>query len=238
MQGESQLRRILHDVDETTYQNIFAIGLREIQELGTLTDLEAAKWLYALTVGLDRVSLCDCVTEVKESRRNLCGDDLVDSGATKPSGTSQISQLLAERDRLHAEIAKLTGISRDYERLIAQRDSIASDIAHLEAILPKQQAEEQALDAAVMVYETWHRRRGTSAQIDAMATANDWPAEAMARMDRITNAAEMETTPSAASPTAAARQRRNCEDSNQRCALAPNGADCRRHRARRVDSVA
>ena len=80
VQGESQLRRILHDVDETTYQNIFAIGLREIQELGTLTDLEAAKWLYALTVGLDRVSLCDCVTEVRESRRNLCGSEVVDNG--------------------------------------------------------------------------------------------------------------------------------------------------------------
>ena len=36
-----------------------------------------------------------------------------------------------------------------------------------------------------MVYEPWHRRAALTAQIDAMATANDWPAEAMARMDRI-----------------------------------------------------
>src|SRR5262249_38208634 len=150
----------------------FAIGLREIQELGTLTDLEAAKWLYALTVGLDRVSLCDVMSEVKESRRTLCGSEVIDLAATQPSGASRIGQLLTERDRLQAEIGKLTGVSRDYERLVEQRNSIASDIAHLEKILPKQQSDERALEAAVMVYETWHRRAALSAQIDAMAAAS------------------------------------------------------------------
>src|SRR5262249_11815337 len=57
VQGDPHLERLLHDVDEQTFENVFAVGLRELQELGTLNDLEAARWLYELTAGMDRVSI-------------------------------------------------------------------------------------------------------------------------------------------------------------------------------------
>ncbi len=66
-QADAHLRRLLHDVDETIYQNVFAVGLHELQELGTLTDSQAARWLYVLTAGLDRVSLCNVLTELETS---------------------------------------------------------------------------------------------------------------------------------------------------------------------------
>ncbi len=71
IQGEAHLRRLLHDVEEPTYNNVFAVGLRELQELGTLTDIDAARWLYSLTAGLDRVSLFDVQQELERSRLRL-----------------------------------------------------------------------------------------------------------------------------------------------------------------------
>ncbi len=71
IQGEAQLRRLLNDVEEPTYNNVFAVGLLEVQELGTLTDIDAARWLYSLTAGLDRVSLFDVQQELEHSRLRL-----------------------------------------------------------------------------------------------------------------------------------------------------------------------
>ena len=51
----------LEHVDEPTYINIFAVGLREVQELNSLSDTAAAQWLYRLTSGLDRISLYDVI---------------------------------------------------------------------------------------------------------------------------------------------------------------------------------
>ncbi len=50
-QGDRLLREALEHVDEPTYLNIFAVGLREVQELGSLSDTAAAQWLYRLTSG-------------------------------------------------------------------------------------------------------------------------------------------------------------------------------------------
>ena len=53
------LAAMLSGIDEATFNNVFAVSLRELQELATLKDSEAADLLYSLTAGLDRVPLID-----------------------------------------------------------------------------------------------------------------------------------------------------------------------------------
>src|SRR5262249_13693291 len=96
----SQLDGLLAGVDELTYSNVFAVGLKEIQELGSLDDTAAADYLYRLTSGLDRVSLIDVIREVESARERLL--------ATDDKATSQIPQLLARRDNLRQQIDGLT----------------------------------------------------------------------------------------------------------------------------------
>ncbi|MBN1589719.1 MAG: AAA family ATPase, partial [Pirellulales bacterium] len=62
--GEPFVGTLLSGVDEPTFNHVFAVGLREIQELGTLGDLEAAALLFRLSAGLDRVSLVDVMREL------------------------------------------------------------------------------------------------------------------------------------------------------------------------------
>ena len=61
-QGDHFIKVLLSGVDEAVFNNVFAVGLHEIQELATLSDTEAAQLLYSLTVGLDRVSLVEVLT--------------------------------------------------------------------------------------------------------------------------------------------------------------------------------
>ena len=47
--GDDLLQTILYHVDEAIYNNVFAVGLEELQELATLNGTEAASLLYNLT---------------------------------------------------------------------------------------------------------------------------------------------------------------------------------------------
>src|SRR6266436_7412268 len=90
-QGDRLLRESLEHVDEQTYVNIFAVGLREVQELGSLSDTAAAQWLYRLTSGLDRVSLYDVIHMLGRTRLRLL------NSVDEPS---EIRALVSRRDQL------------------------------------------------------------------------------------------------------------------------------------------
>ncbi len=82
--GSPLLESLLSGVDEAIFNNVFAVGLRELQELGTLSDTDAATLLYSLSIGLDRVSLVEVMHELNGSR-----DRILDHSG----GPCQIAQL-------------------------------------------------------------------------------------------------------------------------------------------------
>src|SRR5687768_11960945 len=94
-QGDRLLREALEHVDEPTYNNIFAVGLREVQELGSLSDTAAAQWLYRLTSGVDRISLYDVIHMLAGTRLRL-----LNSADEK----SEIRTLLSQREQLQGEL--------------------------------------------------------------------------------------------------------------------------------------
>ncbi len=86
-------------MDEPTFNNVFAVGLRELQELGTLDDTDAAELLYKLTTGLDRVSLVDVMQELDRACRQLLDVD---------DPASQILELQMRRDQLQHRVDELS----------------------------------------------------------------------------------------------------------------------------------
>ncbi len=91
------LDHLLAGVDEATFSNVFAVGLRELQELGTLDDTNAADLLYKLTTGLDRVSLIDVMRDLSDVRRKLF--DPHDESVASSTWCSVANQL---RERMEA----------------------------------------------------------------------------------------------------------------------------------------
>ena len=187
VQGESHLRRLLHDVEETTYNNVFAVGLHELQELGTLTDIDAARWLYSLAAGMDRVSLFDVQQELERSRLRL----LAAPNASAPAGgdrPTQVGELLSQRDRLRNELAQLAGLSQRHGQLAGDRALCDQELAQVANELTAQETSVATLKVAVAAYEIWHRRSALEAQLGTIAQRKTWPVEAVARMKRILSA--------------------------------------------------
>ncbi|HZZ26637.1 MAG TPA: AAA family ATPase [Pirellulales bacterium] len=175
VQGEAQLQRLLQDVDETIFQNVFAVSLHELQELGALTDSDAARWLYDLSLGFDRVSLSEVLGELENSRRRLWSDTV----------QSQIGQLLSERERLRTELAEFSKLSTELNQLIADRAATDQQIAQLEAAVDEQEVEHRTRETAAALMGPWQRRRALNAQIEALGSIAQWPADAPARMSRL-----------------------------------------------------
>ncbi len=165
-QGEHFLKVLLSNVDEAVFNNVFAVGLREIQELATLSDTAAAELLYSLTAGLDRVSLVEVMRELEASRNRI-----LDAAG----GPCQVVQLLAEHEKLRAEIQDLAAIGHRYAHLAAERGQLDGEITRLEEEANRTQQLAQTTDAALAVHDLWHQRAALDEQLAAFGPAKAMP---------------------------------------------------------------
>ncbi|MCA9247592.1 MAG: AAA family ATPase [Planctomycetales bacterium] len=145
-----QLHSLLSDVDETIFNNVFAVGLREMQELGTLSDTDAAHWLYSLTSGLDRVSLVDVMRELTKSRRRIYPGE--------PGQAAQITRLAERRDRLHEQMHDLASQTTQWSRLDGQVQAIDRQIEQLEQANRELTGTAHLLETGISLRERWERR--------------------------------------------------------------------------------
>jgi uncharacterized protein YhaN len=172
----SHLDALLAGVDEATFNNVFAIGLREIQELAVLDDTSAADLLYKLSTGLDRVSIIDVMRELGASRdRLLSADDTA----------SQIPNLMQQRDTLRAEIADLSSSSRRWAELAAEKAILAEEAGELERSIDGNDASSRLMEVALEIQQPWYVRVDLDRQINSMASVKALPEKAVERLELI-----------------------------------------------------
>ncbi|MDR3108175.1 MAG: AAA family ATPase [Planctomycetaceae bacterium] len=158
-QGEHLLNILVNGVDEPTYNNVFAIGLDELQRLSTLGDTEAADLLFRLSIGLDRVSLVDVLKELIRSR-----DRLLDVSG-KPS---KITRLIEERDKILEEVGKSRGALRDYAKLSDDRRQCDRQLESIETELAALQHETRLYETAARLIPVWDKRNDVVTRLGAM----------------------------------------------------------------------
>jgi uncharacterized protein YhaN len=176
--GSHQLSSILGGVDESIFTNVFAIGLREIQELGTLNDSAAADQLYKLTSGLDRVSLIDVVRELADSRQRILPPD------ERPA---ELTQLLARREKLQHELDELATRGRRWPQLMAERADRGREIEQVEQGMTDVQRQIHLYDMLVQARDKWSARRSVEEQLAIFGPAADLPADTLEQLDQLNN---------------------------------------------------
>jgi uncharacterized protein YhaN len=163
LSGEDPIRddrllvQMLGGVDEIVYRNIFAIGLREIQELGSLSDTEAAQWLYKLAVGTDRVSLVDVISELNKARGRLLAD------GQEPS---TIPQLMQQREELRRQSTAHVAV-RQFLDLRRKRGDLATQIESWESDASAAERAARLVEVAAAIFEKWHARAALDRELSA-----------------------------------------------------------------------
>lgn len=168
------LSRVLGSVDEVVFERIFAIGLRELQELATLDQTEAAAALYRLTTGVDRVSLADVAQELAGSRERLLPSD---------DRLGIINDLLAQRERLQAELQALGQLTDQYAQGLAEQALLDRELAGADAELATLAAQRHLVDTALRLSSAWQERYRTQQELNALGQQPDIPEELLRGLD-------------------------------------------------------
>jgi uncharacterized protein YhaN len=152
-QGQHRLSGLLGQIDEAIFTNVFAIGIRELQELSTLDDTSAADELYKLSSGLDRVSLVDVMRSLRTGRNKLVGKSKADD-----EDATVLAALISKREKLRDEVEQLTRGGRRWSELATQRRSQSSEIEQLTERLAAWEKESRCVEVGSSVYESWTKR--------------------------------------------------------------------------------
>jgi uncharacterized protein YhaN len=177
-QGQHRLAMLLGQVDESIFTNVFAIGLRELQELSTLDDTAAADELYKLSSGLDRVSLVDVTRQLKVARQQIVG-------LTPEQG--QMQQLRMKREKLRDEIERLTGHGRRWSELAALRNTQNAELDDLKQRLAQWELEARTYEVALQVRPNWQQRAKLASQIKELNARTELPESAADKLAEISN---------------------------------------------------
>jgi uncharacterized protein YhaN len=173
----AQLEGLLAGVDEPTYSNVFAVGLKEIQELGSLDDTAAADYLYRLTSGLDRVSLVDVIREIEAARERLLASD--------PKESSQLPDLVARRETLNGQIAELGKRTQRWNDLAIQRANLTDEAAALTRQIAEIEAASHVLRAALDVQGPWNLRTDVQRQLEILKDVRQLPERSVEKLEGV-----------------------------------------------------
>ncbi len=214
--GEAQLEALLCNLEERVFNNVFAVGLHELQELATLNDTEAAAYLYKLTAGMDRVSLVEVLREVGASRNRLID----------PSGApALVDQLAAQRDRLRSELQDLGELSHRYGRLAAERAQAQREAARLEEERQDLAQKFRTVEIALAVRDRHEQRKTVEQQLAAIGSIEKLPPGAAERLEKLRSAIDAQQQQVDGCKAQQAQLTREARDRHQSAPAAPSSAD-------------
>ncbi len=173
-EGQPLLDVLLAGVDESIYSNVFAIGLRELQELATLNETDAGRLLYKLASGVDRVSLVDVVRGLQLARGELISPE---------EGHGQLTRLGAERDRCQRDIDSAAAATRRWVQLGGALRELEEQVCGLEAQIGGLERQSRRLEAALQLRPTWLTRCDVDRSIALLKNLAPIPSGAIDELD-------------------------------------------------------
>ena len=175
-QGQHLLNVLLSGVDESIFNNVFAIGIRELQELATLNDTQAAELLYNLASGVDRVSLVEVMRDLESRRERILHP---------ADGPCEISRWLAEQEKLAAEVAEGEALTRRWCDLASERASLIQELTQLEARIEELKHSSRTVEIAIQVHDRWHLRAAIERELAECGHVEKLPEGSVERLDEI-----------------------------------------------------
>lgn len=128
-QGESRgtstedLLSSLHaGVSENVYENVFAIGLNELQELGTLHGDQVAQHIYGLSLGPEGQAILDVSDRLNQSQQKLLSSDFK---------TGKLPELYKQLDHINSKLDETKKQADRFFDLSGELQQLRSDSASL-----------------------------------------------------------------------------------------------------------
>ncbi|MGF9914584.1 AAA family ATPase, partial [Paenibacillus ehimensis] len=175
--GERELAALLGGITPELFRSLFAFGLTELQELGTLQSGEVGSFLYSAGLGASGSSIRGADKKLAQELEQLY----------RPRGrTPLMNRALQELAAAEAELAQSRGRAERYNALEAEANRLAAEQETLERELDKLQREADWLARCIRAQPHWLRREELRRELAELPeTLDAFPADALPRMEAV-----------------------------------------------------
>lgn len=175
--------------DETLYNNIFALGLQELQKLSVLNSTEASKRLYDLSTGLTRYSSARILAELIQNRQRILGENafpeplnaedlqwcdelstpvfLRETAGFQRISPYEITGLLNYIQILQKQQKNIQTQNKKYGKINSEKSALSENIRKLEDEIQQQKHKIHIWEIARDVQGVWNQRAELDSQIIA-----------------------------------------------------------------------
>ena len=161
---------ILSGTSEDVYADIFAVGVRELQQLATLGPNQVAQYIYGLSLGPQGRQILDALADVKERRTSMFGED---------HRSGRIPQLFDKYANLSGSLRN-SGQARDkHAKLTHRRQDLLQEIEELQHRESHVTNELRGLRFLQNCHKPWKRIRDLQAEQSGLQIVPTNPTEAL-----------------------------------------------------------
>ncbi|PUA39204.1 hypothetical protein C8Z91_10530, partial [Paenibacillus elgii] len=175
--GERELAALLGGITPELFRSLFAFGLTELQELGTLQSGEVGSFLYSAGLGASGSVIRGADKKLAQELEQMY----------RPRGrTPLMNRALQELAAAEAELAQSRGRAERYNALEAEANRLAAEQETLESELDKLQREADWLARCIRAQPHWLRREELRRELAELPeTLDAFPADALPRMEAV-----------------------------------------------------
>lgn len=170
------LESLLNGVEESIFEKVFAIGLREIQELGTLQDGEVADRIYGLTLGPDGQKLINSFERFRQQQTSLL------EPATR---SGRLVGLLERYDTVNAELRSQDKLQRQHRELCRERSQLETEISSHKQRQSSLQLELRGSLLMQRLYGPWRRTQDCEQELRDLTVVQDFPDRGIERLEKL-----------------------------------------------------
>lgn len=174
--GSELVSNLVSDVSESVYENIFAIGLYELQELATLESKEVAEHIYSLSLGLDGQQLLRLIEDVRQECNELLDVE---------TGRGKLADHYEKVAKIDAQLEQVTGRRRKHAQLCEEQERWEESIVEFKQ---RQQGLEYQLhghEYMEQIHEPWQKVRVLEKKLDQLPHLPDFPANGLSDLQSI-----------------------------------------------------
>lgn len=168
------LQFLLTDTDETIFGDVFAVGVRELQQLSTLGSEQVAEYIYGLSLGPDGRRLLDALGDIRDRRTALFSAD---------GREGQLPDLFDRYADLTVSHHKKGEAREQHTRLVKRRRELHDAIQQLQTREGQIANELRGLRFISSCYKPWKKIRDYQAEIGKLPLYPHDPKQTLEQLD-------------------------------------------------------